>query len=50
MPGFIKKTLQHHAWQGSEFSLGSEYTRILNMLGLQKFLEKMLHQRCMTGF
>ena len=44
MSGFIKKT-QHHidAWQGSDYSSGSVYTRVITMLGLHKVLKKMLH-------
>ena len=38
MPGFIKKRYVIDAWQGSEYSFGSEYTRILNMPGLHKVL------------
>ena len=37
-PGFRKKTL--HVWQGSEYSSGSEYTKILNMPGLHKVLKR----------
>ena len=41
MSGFIKKTLHHlDAWQGSEYSLGSEYIRVLNMQRLHKVLKK----------
>ena len=41
MSGFIKKTLHHiDAWQGSDYSLGSTYTRVLNMPGLDKVLKK----------
>ena len=38
------------AWQGSEYSSGSEYTRILNMPELDKVLKKILHYRCLAGF
>ena len=31
MPGFIKKRYIIDAWQGCEYSWGSEYTRILTM-------------------
>ena len=49
--GFIKKTLHHiDAWQGTDYSSGSAYTRVLNMPGLHKALKKMLHHRCLTGF
>ena len=37
MPWFIKKRYIIDAWQGFA---GSEYTRILNMPGLHKILEK----------
>ena len=51
MSRFIKKTLHHiDAWQGSNYSSGSGYTRVLNMPGLHKVLKKMLHYRCWTGF
>ena len=51
MSGFIKKTLYHiDAWQGSDYSWGSAYTRVLNMTGLHKLLKKWLHHRCLTGF
>ena len=37
--GFIKETLNHiDAWQGSDYSSGSAYTRVLNMQALQKVL------------
>ena len=40
MPWFIKKKRYiKDAWQDSEYSSGSEYTRILNMPGLAKTLE-----------
>ena len=44
----VKKTLD--PWQGSEYSSGSEYTRILNVPGLHKVFKKMQHYRCLTGF
>ena len=51
MSRFIKKTLHHiDVWQGSNYSSGSAYTRVLNMPGLHKVLKKMLHHRCWTGF
>ena len=41
MSRFIKKTLHHiDAWQGSNYSSGSAYTRVLNMPGLHKVLKK----------
>ena len=43
MPWFIKKKQKRYiidAWQGSEYSSGFEYNRILNMPGLQKIIEK----------
>ena len=50
MSAFIKKTLHHIvAWQGTDYSSDSAYTRVLNMLGLHKVLNKMLHHRCLTG-
>ena len=45
-----KKHCIIHLWQGSEYSSGSEYTRILNMLGLYNFYKKMLRHRCFTEF
>ena len=39
MPGFIKKKKKRYivdAWEGSQYSLGFEYTRVLNMPGLDK--------------
>ena len=46
MSGFIKKTLHNiHIWQGSDYSSGSTYTRVLNMPRLHKVLKKMLHHR-----
>ena len=38
-PGFIKKQCIIDVWQSSEYSSGSEYTRILNMPGLHKILK-----------
>ena len=38
MPEFIKKRHIIDAWQGSEYFSDSEYTRILNMVGLHKVL------------
>ena len=41
MPGFIKKTLHHiDAWQSSDYTSGSAYTRDLNIPGLQKVLKR----------
>ena len=38
---FIKKTLNHiHAWQGSDYSSGSAYTKVLNLPRLQKVINK----------
>ena len=48
--GSLRKHYIKDAWQGSEYSSGFEYTRILNMPMLHKVLKKMLHQRCLTGF
>ena len=31
------------AREGSDYSSGSAYTSVLNMLGLQKVLKKMMH-------
>ena len=40
-PGFIKKKRYIiDVLQGSEYSSGSEYTRILNMTGLHKVIKK----------
>ena len=40
MSGFIKKPLLDiDAWQGSDYSSGSAYTRVLNMSGLHKVLK-----------
>ena len=51
MSGFIKETLHHiDAWQGYDYSLGSAYTRVLNIPGLHKALKKMPYHRCLTGF
>ena len=51
MSSFIKKTLHHiDAWQGTDYSSGSAYTRVLNMPWFYKALKKMLHHRCLTGF
>ena len=37
--GFIKKTLHHvDAWQSTDYSSGSAYTRVLYMPGLHKAL------------
>ena len=50
MSGVVKKTLHHiDAWQGTDYSSGSAYTRVLTMPGLHKVLKKMLHHRCLTG-
>ena len=44
MSGFIKKTLHHiDAWQGSDYSSVSAYTRVLNLPVLHKVVKKMLH-------
>ena len=44
MSSFIKKTLHHiDAWQGFDYSSGSEYTRVLNMPVLHKVLNKPLY-------
>ena len=51
MSGVIKKTPHHiDAWQCSDYSSGSAYTRVLNILGLHKVLKKMLNQRWLTEF
>ena len=51
MSGFIKKTLHHiDAWQGSDYSSGFAYTKVVNIPGLHKVLKKMLHHRWLTGF
>ena len=34
----------------SEYALGSEYARVLNMVGLHIVLNKILHYRYLTGF
>ena len=41
-PAFLglRKSYIIDAWQGSEYSWGSEYTRILNMQGLRNVLNK----------
>ena len=41
---------QIDAWQGSDYSAGSAYTRVFNMPGLQKVLKKMMHHGCLAGF
>ena len=33
------------SWQHSEYALDPEYARVLNMLGLRKILNKILHHR-----
>ena len=38
------------AWQGSEYSLGSKYTRVLNMRELDKVLQEKLYERCFRRF
>ena len=39
MSGFIKKTLYHiDAWQGTDYSSGFAYTRVLNMPVLHNIL------------
>ena len=41
MSGFIKETLHHiDAWQGSNYSSGFAYTKVLNIPGLHKLLKK----------
>ena len=41
MSGFTKRTLHHtDAWQGSDYSSGFGYTRVLNIPGLGKVLKK----------
>ena len=45
MPGLhkiLKKCSTIDAWQDSEYSLGSEYGKVLNMSGLHKVLNKTL--------
>ena len=43
MSGFIKKTLHHiDAWQGTDCSSGSVYTRVLNIPRLCNVLKKTL--------
>ena len=43
MSGFIKKALYRiDAWQSTDYSSGSAYTRVLNMPGLHKVLKNML--------
>ena len=46
----LRKRYIIDTWQGSEYSSGSQYTRILIMPVLHKVLKKMLHHRCLTGF
>ena len=36
-------------WQYSEYALDSEYARVLNMLGLHKILNKIVHHRYFIG-
>ena len=49
--GFIKKMLHHKdAWQGSDYSSGFAYGRVLNIPRLHKVFKKMLHHRWLTGF
>ena len=51
MSGFIEKTLhQIDAWQDSDYSSASTYTRVLNVPGLYKVLKKTLHYRYFVGF
>ena len=42
MPGSIKKRYIIDAWQGCEYSSGSEFGRVLNTPGLLKILNKTL--------
>ena len=49
MPGLIKRCYIIDVWQGSEYFSGSEYTRILNMPGLHKVLNKTLHYKYLLG-
>ena len=39
-----------YAWQGSDYSPGSAYTKVLNIPGLHKVLNKILHYRYLIGF
>ena len=51
MSGFIKETLHHiDAWQGTEYSSGFVYTRVLNMPGLYEVLKEIQHHKRLTGF
>ena len=47
---FLKKYFMIDVWQYYEYALGSEYARFLNMLGLYMVLNKILHNRYLTGF
>ena len=50
-PAFLelRKSYIIDAWQGSEYSSGSEYTRILNMQGLRNVLNKTFRYRYLKG-
>ena len=37
-------------WQYYEYAFDSEYARVLNMLGSHMILNKILHNRYLTGF
>ena len=37
-------------WQYSKYALDSEYSRVLDMLGLHMILNKILHHRYLAGF
>ena len=37
-------------WQYSEYALNSEYSTALNMLGSLKVMNKIFHQKYLTGF
>ena len=37
-------------WQYYEYTFDSEYARVLNMLGSHMILNKILHNRYLTGF
>ena len=52
LPAFLRLRKRYitDAWQGSKYSSGSEYDRVLNIPGLNKVLNKTLHYRYLIGF
>ena len=46
----IQKCCTIDAWHESEYSSGFKYGRVLNMPGLHKVLNKMLHSKYLIGF